>query len=131
MRGSKTLLMVLALVTFAVGPAVALATSQPSWNSGKSGMLDYRSMEGKVTALDLTSKTIQVMPTDGSMPGAVSVAIGDHTVVRQGMLHRTLANLKVGEDVTLRYSGSGKTWVADNINILDASVPVAHYLGSR
>ena len=129
MRGSKVLVMVLALVTFAVGPTVALAASQPSWNSGKSGMLDYRSTEGKVAALDLTAKTIQIMPTDGSMPGPVRVAIGDQTVIRQGMLHRTLANLKIGEDVNLRYSGSGNTWVADSINILDSSVPVAQYLG--
>ena len=131
MRRSRMLLMVLAVVTFAVGPTVALAASQPSWNSGKSGMLDYRSMEGKVTALDLTSKTVQVMPTDGSMPAPVRVGIGDQTVIRQGILHRSLANLKIGEDVNLRYSGSGNTWVADNIDILDPSVPVAHYLGSR
>jgi len=131
MRGSKVLVMVLALVTFAVGPTVALAASQPSWNSGKSGMLDYRSTEGRVAAVDLTAKTIQVMPTDGSMPGPVRVAIGDQTVIRQGILHRTLADLKVGEDVTLRYSGSANTWVADNINVLDSSVSVAQYLGSR
>jgi hypothetical protein len=131
MRGTRMLLMVLAVVTFVVSPVVAMAASQPSWNSGKSGMLDYRSKEGKVTAVDLTAKTMHVMPTDGSMPGPVRVAIGDQTVVRQGMFHRTLANLKIGEDVNVRYSGSGNTWVADNINILDASVPVAHYLGSR
>ena len=131
MRRSRMLLMVLAVVTFAVGPAVALAASQTYGNSWKSGMLDFRSMEGKVTALDLTSKTIQVMPTDSSMRAPVRVGIGDQTVIRQGMLHRTLANLKIGEDVNLRYSGSGNTWVADNINILDPSVPVAHYLGSR
>jgi hypothetical protein len=124
-------MLLLAVVAFAVGPTVASAASQPSWNSGKSGMLDYRSMEGKVTALDLTSKTIQVMPTDGSMPAPVRVTIGDQTVIRQGVFHRSLANLKIGEDVNLRYSGSGNTWVADNINILDPSVPVAHYLGSR
>ena len=68
MRGSKMLVMVLALATFAVGPTVALAASQPSWNSGKSAMRDYRSMEGKVAAVDLTAKTIQIMPTDSSMP---------------------------------------------------------------
>ena len=59
MRRSRVLLMVLAFVTYAVGPAFALAPSQPYGNSWKSGMLDYRSMEGKVTVLDLTSKTIR------------------------------------------------------------------------
>jgi len=131
MRGSKMLMLLLTVVAFAVGPAVAMAASQPSWNSGKSGMLDYRSTEGKVAALDFTAKTIQIMPTDGSMPGPVRVAIGDRTVIRQGMLHRTLADLKIGEDVNLRYSGSGNTWVADSINVVDSSVPVAQYLGSR
>src|SRR5512137_2101175 len=82
MRGSKVLVMVLALVTLAVGPTVALAASQQSWNSGKSGMLDYRSTEGRVAAVDLTAKAIQIMPTDGSMPGPVRVAIGDQTVIR-------------------------------------------------
>ena len=131
MRRSRRLLRVLAVVTFAVGPAVALAASQTSGNSGKSGLRDYRSMDGKVTALDLTAKTVQVMPTDGSMRAPVRVGIGDQTVIRQGMLPRSLANLKIGEDVNLRYSGAGNTWVADNINILDSSVPVAQYFGSR
>jgi len=131
MRGSRMLLMVLAVVTFAVGPAVARAASQTYGNSWKGGMPLYGSMEGKVAALDLTSKTIQVMPTDGSMRAPVRVGIGDQTVIRQGMLHRSPANLKIGEDVNLRYSGTGNTWVADDINILDTSVPVAHYLGSR
>ena len=131
MRGSRILLMLLAVVTFAVSPAVALAAPQPSWPSGKSGTVDYRSIEGKVTAVDLTSKTIQVMPSDGSMPSPVRVAIGDQTVIRQGMLHRTLASLKIGEDVNLMYSGPANAWVADNINVLDSSVSVAQYLGSR
>jgi len=131
MRGSRILPMLLAVVTFAVSPAVALAAPQPSWNSGKSGTVDYRSIEGKVTAVDLTSKTIQVMPSDGSMPSPVRVAIGDQTVIRQGMLHRTLASLKIGEDVNLMYSGPANAWVADNINVLDSSVSVAQYLGSR
>ena len=120
-----------AALSVVVGPAVALVAPQTYGNAGKSGMRDYRSMEGKVAAVDRTAKTIQIMPTDGSMPGPVRVAIGDQTVIRQGMLHRTLADLKIGEDVNLRYSGSGNTWVADSINVVDSSVPVAQYLGSR
>ena len=131
MRGSKMLMLLSAVVTFAVGPTVVLADSRPSWISGKSGMLDYRSLEGKVTALNLTSKTIQVLPTGGSMPGPMSVAIGDHTVVRQGILHRTLAELKVGEHVSVTCSGSGNTWAADSVNILEPSVAVAPFLGNN
>jgi hypothetical protein len=129
MSGSKVLMVTLAVVTLAVGPTEALAASQTYGKPGKSEMMDYRSMEGKVTALDPNSKAIQVMPTDASMPSPVRVGIGDRTVIRQGLLHRRLASLKVGEDVELRYSGSRKTWVADSIDILDPSVPLAHYLG--
>ena len=131
MRGSKMLMLLLAVAAFAGGPTIVLAAPQPAWNAGMTGMIEYHSMEGKVTALDLASKTIQVTPTDGSAPGPVRVAIGDQTVIRQGMLHRTLASLKIGEDVNLRYSGPANTWVADNINVLDSAVPVAKYLGSR
>jgi len=114
----------------AVGPAIALAASQTYGNSAGIAMVHYRWVEGKVTGLDLNAKTLQVTPTDGTMSGPVRVAMGDRTVVRDGILHRTAADLKIGENVTLSYSGSGTSWVADNINILDPSVPIAHYGGT-
>jgi hypothetical protein len=119
----------LAVLSVVVGPAAALATPQTHGSAGKSGMLDYRSLEGKVTALDRNAKTLQVMPTDGSMSGPVRVAMGDQMVIHDGILPRTAADLKIGDDVNLMYSGTSKAWVADDINILDPSVPVARDLG--
>ncbi len=130
MRASKLLMMLVAVALVAVGPAIALAASQTYGNSAGIAMVDYRWVEGKVTGLDLNAKTLQVTPTDGTMSGPVRVAMGDRTVVRDGILHRTAADLKIGENVTLSYSGSGTSWVADNINILDPSVPIAHYGGT-
>jgi hypothetical protein len=130
MRGSKMLMLLLAVVAFAVGPTFALAASQPSWISGKSGMLDYRSIQGQVTAVDLSSRTMQVTATAGSVTGPVSVALNDQTIVHQGLLHRKPADIKVGEHVDMTYDGSGGTWVADNINILESSVAVAPFLGN-
>lgn len=130
MRGSKMLMLVLAVVAFAVGPTVVLAASQPFWNSGKRGMLDYRSIQGAVTAVDLNSKTLQVTATEGSVTGPVSVAYNDRTIVHQGILHRKPADIKVGEHVDMTYDGSGNRWVADNINILEPTVAVAPFLGN-
>jgi hypothetical protein len=123
-------MVLLAVVAFVIAPAVARAASQADWGSGKSGALDYRSIQGEVTAVDLNSKTMRVTATEGSVTGPVSVALNDQTIVRQGILHRTPADIKVGEHVDMTYDGSGGTWVADNINILESSVAVAPFLGN-
>lgn len=128
MRRSRWLIMVLAVVLFAVGPAVALA-AQTYGSSAKNAMVDYRSVEGKVATLNLNAKTLQVTPTDRSMSGPVRVAMNDQTVIHDGILPLTTADLKIGEDVNVMFSGSRGGWVADNIDVLEPPVPVAHYAG--
>lgn len=131
MRGPKMFLMVLALAAVVAAPVFTGAAPQARRGSAKSGMLDYRSIEGRVTALDLKAKTMQVAATEGSVTGPVSVMFTDQTMVHQGILYRKPADLKVGERVDMTYAGSANKWVADNINILESSVAVAHYHGTR
>jgi len=131
MRGSKMFLTVLALVAVVVAPALAGAALQARQGSAMSGVPSYRSIEGRVTALDLNAKTMQVAAAEGSVAGPVSVTFTDKTVVRQWFLRRTPADIKVGEHVNVLYAGSGDTWIADNIDILESAVAVAHYHGTR
>ncbi len=129
MRGSTVLLMVLALVAVAT-PAIAAPAPQANRGSAAIGMIQYGSIEGRVTAVDLKTKTVQVAAAEGTATGPVRVMFTDMTDIHQGILRRTAANIKVGEDVNVTYDGSGSKWVADNIDILESSVPVAHYLGN-
>ena len=110
---------------------VALAISQTYGSAGKNGRIDYRSTEGKVAALDLNSKTLQVMPADGPMSGAMHVAIRGQATIHQAILHCTAPNFTAGKDVNLRSPGSANKWVADNISSADSSVVAACYLGYR
>jgi hypothetical protein len=120
-----------ALLAVVVAPVFAGAAPQASWGSAKSKMLDYRSIEGKVTALDLKAKTMRVAAAEGSVTGPVTVTFTDKTIVRQGMLHRNAADIHVGEPVDMTYAGWGDKWVADSINIRESSVAVAQYAGLR
>ena len=131
MRGSKMFLVFVTLLAVVVAPVFAGAALQAKQGSATSGMLDYRSVEGRVAALDLKAKSIQVAATEGSVTGPVSVMFTDQTMVHQGILHRKAADLKVGERVDMTYAGSANKWVADNINILESSVAVTHYRGTR
>lgn len=132
MRGRKMFLTVLTLLAVVVAPALAGAAPQARQGSTMSGVPSYRSIiDGRVTGVDLNSKTMQVMAAEGPVAVPVKVTFTDKTVVRQGLFRRTPADIKVGEHVDLLYAGSGNTWIADNIDILESSVAVAHYHGTR
>jgi hypothetical protein len=130
MRGSRRLMVLLAVTAFVIAPVVVWAASQTDWPVGKGATLDYRSVEGAVIAVDVNSRTIQVTATEGSATGPVGVAFTDRTIIHQGIVRMGPTDLKVGEHVAMLYSGSGDKWVADNINILESSVAVAPVLGN-
>jgi hypothetical protein len=123
------LLMVLAFVAV-VAPALVGAAPQAGRGSTAIGMIQYGSIEGRVAAVDLKTKTMQVVATEGSVAGPVNVALTDQTVIRQGMVHKKSSDIKVGEHVDITYAGSRDRWVADNVDILESSVAEAHYLGN-
>jgi hypothetical protein len=129
MRGSNMLLMVLALVAVAT-PAIASPALHANRGSAAIGTIQYGSVEGRVTAVNLKAKTVQVAAAEGTTTGPVRVMFTDKTDIHQGILPRTSANITVGEDVDVTYDGSGNKWVADNIDIRNPSVAVAHYLGN-
>jgi hypothetical protein len=132
MRGPKMFLTVLTLLAVVVAPALAGAAPQARQGSTMSGVPSYRSIiDGRVTGVDLNSRTMHVMAAEGSVAVPVTVTFTDKTVVRQGLFRRKPADIKVGEHVDLLYAGSGNTWIADNIDILESSVAVAHYHGTR
>ena len=130
MRGSRRLMVLLAVTAFVIAPVVVWAALQTDWPAGKSATVDYRSVEGAVIAVDVNSKTIQVTATEGSVTGPVSVAFTDRTIIHQGIFRTRPTDLEVGGHVAMLYNGSGDRWVADDINILESSVAVAPFLGN-
>ncbi len=129
MRGFKALLLVLLVAAFAT-PVLAAPLPQAGRGSAAIGTVQYGSIDGRVTAVDLTGKTIRVMAAEGWGTGSMSVAYTDQTVFRQGIEHRKVSDIKVGEHVDIMYAGSRDKWVADNVNILESPVAEAHYLGN-
>lgn len=95
------------------------------------GAIRYGSIEGRVAAVDLEASAMQVAAKEGSATGIVRVAFTDKTVIHQGILQRSPSAIKVGEHVDVTYAGSGDRRVADNIDILEPSVPITHYFGTR
>lgn len=126
----RTMLMAMLTVgAICLGPAVALATSQTTWGSGNTMMMDYRTIQGRVITMDPSAISIQVRGMEDTGRGSVRLGITDQTAVRQGMERRSLAAVQVGEEVFVRYDRKGDRWVADNINILEPLVARAPYLG--
>ena len=112
-------------------PALAAPAPQTSPSSAAIGAIRYGSIEGRVIAMDLKAENMQVAAVAGSATGPMRVTFTYKTIIHQGILHRNPAAIKVGEHVVVTYAGSDGKWVADNIDILEPSVPVAHYLGTH
>ncbi len=122
--------MFVSALTLALVATPTLAAPAPQ-TSPSSAAIRYGSIEGRVVAMDLKAENMQVAAVAGSATGPMRVTFTDKTIIHQGILHRNPAALKVGEHVVVTYAGSDGKWVADNIDILEPSVPVAHYLGTR
>lgn len=134
MRGTKMLMAVLAAGTLTLGAGMARAASWTSTTSEKGAMtapqaakrIELRGITGKVIAVDPGAKTLMVkgVVVEGHKTETVSVKVNDKSKVRQGMFHKTLANIQPGNHVWMVYQGTAHNWVADDVHILDPVVAV-------
>lgn len=77
-----------------------------------------RIVRGEVTAVEATGKTLTVKAMRGKQAETVGVDVPDTAKITQGKATKTLADIKVGDRVWMKYDRMSDKLVADQIHIL-------------
>jgi len=77
-----------------------------------------RTVRGEVTAVETTAKTLTVKTMRSKKEEIVGVDVPDMVKITQGKSAKTLADIKVGDHVWMKYDRMSKKLVADEIHIL-------------
>ena len=80
---------------------------------------EVRRVRGEVTAVEPGAKTMVVKTYNAKKEEmTVGVDVTDKTVIREKKAHKTLADIKVGDKVWMKYEEYGDKFVAEVIRIL-------------
>jgi hypothetical protein len=79
-----------------------------------------RIVRGQVTAVEPTGKTLTVKAMLGKELATVGVDVPDTAKIMQGKTTKTLADIKVGDRVSMKYDRLRDKLVADQIHILSS-----------
>lgn len=129
MRGVKLSMAILTAGALAFGAGVALAAPYGSTTSEGSQTPAaqaaptrpvHHTVRGEVTAVEpgANPPTLVVKAMRGKQELTVGVDITDRTVIHQGKAKKTLADIKVGDRVWMKYEQTKQTEVAEEIHIL-------------
>ncbi len=126
MRTTQTLMAILAAGALALGGGVALASTTATvapkgtkaTTAHVTSKVRVRRVRGEVTAVEPNAKTLVVKAMRGKQALTVGVDVTDKTAIRRGKAHKTLADIKVGDRVWMKYERTGDKLVAENIHIL-------------
>ena len=126
MRGGKTLPALLAAAALSLGAGLALASTPASkaTEASKPGAAqaekrpEIHRVRGEVTAVEPDSKTMLLKAMQGKQELTVGVNITDKTIIREGKAHKTLADLKAGDRVWMKYERTNGKLVANVVRIL-------------
>ena len=126
MRGAKVFAAVAAAAALAVWGGVALAANEASKapEASKSAAAPEASkatvhrVRGEVTAVDSNAKTMAVKWSRRKREKNVNVHVPDKASIREGKATKTLADIKVGDRVWMRYEQTNGKDVAEAIHIL-------------
>lgn len=91
---------------------------------GKETAVD-RIVRGEVTAVETTAKTLTVKVMRGKEAETVGVDVPDTAKITQGKAAKTLADIKVGDRVWMKYDRMSDKLVADQIRILKSGTTAA------
>jgi Cu/Ag efflux protein CusF len=105
-------------------PAVA-APAAPAKASGEKEVAADRSVRGEVTAVETTAKTLTVKAMRNKKEDIIGVDVPDSAKITQGKAAKTLADIKVGDRVWMKYDRMSDKLVADQIHILPAQKAAA------
>ena len=126
MLGLKKVLALLAAGSIGLGAGLALASSETSKatesTNPSAGRMekkpDMRHVRGEVTAVEPGAKTLVVKSTEGKQTLDVGVDVPDRAIIREGKANKTLADVRVGDRVWMKYERTSNGLVADSIRIL-------------
>lgn len=101
------------------GSTVSEGSQPPSAQAAPTRAV-HHTVRGEVTAVEpgANPPTLVVKGMRGKQELTVGVDITDKTVIRQGKAKRTLADIKVGDRVWMKYEQTKQTEVAEEIRIL-------------
>lgn len=83
--------------------------------------VEVHRVRGEVTAVEPNAKTMVVKVMEGKKELTVGVDVTDKTVIRRGKAHKTLADIKVGDRVWMKYERANDKLVAEIVRILRPS----------
>ena len=141
MRGAKVLMALLAAGALTLGAGVALAATgqekapepakapavskaTPTSKKSEKEVAVDRIVRGEVTAVESGAKTLTVKVMRGKEAETIGVDVPDTAKITQGKAAKTLADIKVGDRVWMKYDRTNGKLVADQIRILK-SAPMA------
>jgi Cu/Ag efflux protein CusF len=99
-------------------PAKAPAVAAPVAPAKASG-------EKEVTAVETTAKTLTIKTMRNKKEDIIGVDVPDTVKITQGKAPKTLADIKVGDHVWMKYDRMSDKLVADQIHILPAQKAAA------
>lgn len=91
---------------------------------GEKEVAPDRIVRGEVTAVEISAKTLTIKTMKGKEAETIGVDVPDMTKITQGKAAKTLAGIKVGDRVWMKYDRTNDKLVADQIRILK-SAPMA------
>ena len=121
MRGMKLGLTILVAATIAISSHEALAIMIPEAAGGMK-WVDLEILRGRVTAVNPRTETLVVAANNKK----VTAVVNRHTAIHEWIFPEKLADVKVGDRVSMLYEGANHKWVADRIKIRSSipSMPV-------
>src|SRR5574342_396694 len=135
MRGVKPLMAMLAASSLILGAGVVLAsteagkTPEGSKTSAMQAMskAEVRRVRGEVTAVEPSASpmTLTMKSQEGKEVLTVGVDVTDTTIIREGKVRKSLADIKVGDRVWMKYERIDGKLVAESIRILKPTMRTA------
>jgi len=98
-------------------PAMA-APAVPAKTSGEKEVAADRIVRGEVTAVETAAKTLTVKAMRNKKADIVGAEVPDGVKITEGKAVKTLADIKVGDHVWMKYDRMSSRQVADEIRIL-------------
>jgi hypothetical protein len=135
MHGVKPLMAMLAAGSLILGAGVALASTEAAKAPEGSKTMatptmskaEVRRVRGEVTAVEPSASpmTLTMKSKEGKEVLTVGVDVTGKTIIREGKVRKSLADIKVGDRVWMRYERTDGKLVAEYIRILKPTMRTA------
>lgn len=97
---------------------------------GEKEVAPDRIVRGDVTAVEVSAKTLTVRAGRGKRAETIGVEVPDTAKITRGKAVKTLADIKVGDRVRMKYDRMSDRLVADQIRILNPTQTAARHKSS-